>query len=147
MASQDPALIRTALTPAVYLVLIEDEGLLMTRRINTGNGDGQYSLVAGHVEAGEKLTDAIIREAYEEAGITLTAPDLSLVHTLHRPKDERIDFFFTAQAWQGEIQINEPDKCEDLAWFPLAALPDAMLPYIGEVIGHIQNGVPFSERE
>lgn len=58
----------------------------MARRIKTGYGDGMYSVVAGHVEAGESLTAALVREASEEAGIVLQLADLELAHTLHRPR-------------------------------------------------------------
>jgi len=136
---------RSSLVPAVYLVLIESGRLLMARRINTGYGDGMYSLVAGHVEAGERLTDALIREAREEAGIVLEAPDLTLAHTLHRPVEGRVDFFFTARRWAGEIEIKEPEKCDDLSWFELDRLPETTLPYIRHVMEQIRNGASWSE--
>jgi len=62
---------RYKITPASYLVLIEDNKILLQRRFNTGYEDGKYSLVAGHVDEGETFTEAIIREVKEEAGITL----------------------------------------------------------------------------
>jgi len=135
------------LIPAVYLVLIEDGRILMARRTNTGYGDGMYSLVAGHVEAGETLTAALIREAREEAGLVLDAADLTLAHTLHRPADGRLDFFFTARNREGTIEIREPDKCDDLSWFQIDELPATTLPYIRWAIEQIREGVGFAVSE
>ncbi len=74
--------VRPSLVVAVYLVPIESDRVLLARRKNTGYADGMYSLVAGHVESGETLTVAMIREAREEAGISIEASELTLAHTL-----------------------------------------------------------------
>lgn len=55
--------------PAAYLTLFRDNKVLLLRRCNTGYEDGNYSMVAGHVDQGETFTQAIIRESNEEAGI------------------------------------------------------------------------------
>ena len=49
--------------PASYLVLFDHNKVLLLRRFNTGYEDGNYSLIAGHVEEGETFTKCIIREA------------------------------------------------------------------------------------
>src|SRR4051812_27606999 len=56
---------------AVHLFLLRDDQVLLLRRQNTGYEDGNYSVIAGHVEGGEEIKAAMIREAREEAGITL----------------------------------------------------------------------------
>jgi len=56
------------------------------------------------------------------------------------PIDERIDFFFTARSWSGTPRIVEPAKCADLAWFPLSALPDPVVPHELEVLQGIIGG-------
>ncbi len=44
--------------------------------------------------------------------------------------DERVDYFFTATAWAGRRRIMEPDKCADLRWFNLEALPTGPHPVV-----------------
>jgi len=137
--------------PASYLVLIKDGKVLMQKRFNTGYEDGKYSLPAGHVDAGENFTQCVIREIKEEITIDLDVKDLKAVHMMHRNSGEgeignRIDVFFTADKWQGEIKNNEPHKCDDLSWFELDNLPENTISYIKQAIDCIKNKIFYSER-
>ncbi len=135
------------LRAAVYLILIKDGKTLFSRRFNTGWMDGKYSLIAGHLDGNEKVSDAMIREAMEEAGIKVEKEDLKPVKVLHRNSKEReyIDFFFTTEKWEGEPFIREPNKCDDMRWFPLTSLPENTLPHVKNVIENYDDGVPFIE--
>ncbi len=140
---------RFKLIPAVYLILIKDKQILLLRRHNTGYFDGSYSLCAGHLDGGETLKEAMIREAKEEIDIVLDKADLKLVHTMNRkiPNNERIDFFFYAKKWIGEPKIMEIDKCNDLTWFEFNNLPKNIIPYIKEAIDCTSNNIIYSENE
>ncbi|MFO7585387.1 MAG: NUDIX domain-containing protein [Anaerolineales bacterium] len=131
---------------AVHLLFIRDENILLLRRFNTGYEDGKYSLVAGHLEAGETVTQTAIREAQEEAGVNIAPENIRVVQVCHRKSDdERIDFFVQVKAWDGQIQNMETDKCDDLSWFPLAELPANMIPYVRFGIENYQKGAFYSE--
>lgn len=112
---------------AVHLMLLRGREVLLLRRANTGYADGNYSVVAGHLDGNETARQAMVREAAEEAGIIVALADLRFVHVMHRKEaaeaDERIDLFFTATRWQGEPEIREPEKCSELRWASLNALP------------------------
>ncbi len=132
--------------PAAFLILRDGDKVLLQRRFNTGYADGQYSLVAGHVDEGETFTQAIIREAREEANLELE--EVQMVHMMHRKGEdgsERTDAFFVADKWSGEIKNLESHKCDDLNWFELSNLPENTLDYIKIVLGLIQEGVFYSE--
>jgi len=130
---------------AVHLFLIRDGKILLLRRYNTGYEDGNYSVVAGHLNGGEKIITAAIREAKEEVGIDIQEKDVEIVQMMHRiSNDERIDFFVSVSAWQGEITNHEPDKCDDLSWFPLDRLPENTIPYVRQAIQNYREGIPFT---
>jgi 8-oxo-dGTP pyrophosphatase MutT (NUDIX family) len=140
---------RAAVRAAVYLILRHQEQVLLARRCNTGYQDGNYSLVAGHVEAGETVTFTLLREAREEAGIRLAPDQVEFVHLLQRKSQDGLiyfDFFFAAHQWAGEIINCEPNRCDDLRWFPLSALPTNMVVYVRHVLTRlVPQGQRFSE--
>ena len=133
--------------PASYLVLLQENKILLLKRFNTGYEDNKYSFIAGHVDEGETFTQAIIREAYEEAGIKLIENDLKILHVMHRKSQdsERVDVFFTANKWDGSLDNKEPHKCSELNWFDVDNLPEDIIPYIQEVIKSIKNKTFYSE--
>ena len=138
--------LRSRFPVAVHLFFLRADRVLLLRRFNTGWEDGNYSVPAGHVDAGETVTQAAIREAREEIGVRLEPQDVEVVHVMNRKsEDERIDFFLLARHWTGEIANQEPDKCDDLAWYPVASLPGNMIPYVRQALLNYQNGMLFSE--
>lgn len=142
---------RFKVVPAVYLILRRDNEVLLLRRANTGYQDGKYSLIAGHLDGDELGTEAITREAKEEAGIDVDPSDLKFIHLVHRLNGngdyERVDFFYEARKWQGEVKNTEPEKCDDLSWHPIIKLPENMLPLIRLVLQDVANGISYSEYE
>lgn len=119
------------MVPAAYVLLLHEDQVLLQLRQNTGFMDGYWACAAaGHVEPGESVFGAAIREAREELGIGIALDALIPLTTLHRSNggdrliDQRVDFFFTCARWTGTAHIQEPEKCADLRWFTLDALPD-----------------------
>lgn len=138
---------RFKIIPVSHLILIKNGKILLSRRFNTGYQDGNYSVAAGHLDGNETFINAMIREAKEEAGLDIKAEDLEVIHAMHRksPPDERIDLFLKANKWQGEPKIMEPDKCDDLRWFPIDNLPANTVPEIKYAIKNIRNKIFYSE--
>ncbi|HBY97093.1 MAG TPA: NUDIX hydrolase [Chloroflexi bacterium] len=132
--------------PEVHLFLIRDKHILLMRRFRTGFEDGNYSVIAGHVDGNEPVTYAMVREAREEAGITIAPGDLTLAHVMHRKSNgERVSFFFSPRRWEGEPANMEPHLCDDMRWFPIDALPENTVAYVRTAISHYGCGTIYSE--
>ncbi len=75
---------------------------------------GFYSTLAGFVEPGESLEDAVRREVMEEAGIEVT--DVRYHSSQPWPFPSSLMLGFTARAVSLDIQVDH-DELEDARWF------------------------------
>ncbi|MFF0476584.1 NUDIX domain-containing protein [Streptomyces sp. NPDC004284] len=133
----------------VHLVLEQDGKVLLGRRHpDSAYAGGMWHVLAGHCEY-EAATACLVREAHEEAGLVLSADDLTLVHMVHavdRPGDRpRIQLFFRTRAWEGTPELREPDKTVAWQYWDIDDLPDALVPYTRAAIEGIQAGRPYTE--
>ncbi|MBZ2196755.1 NUDIX hydrolase [Occultella gossypii] len=142
---------RFQVVPAAYVLLRRQtptaEEVLLSLRRGTGYMDEHWAhAAAGHVEADESVHAAAVREAREELGVTIAESDLEPLCAMHRthgngrPIDERVDFFFACRTWSGDPSLMEADKAAELAWFPLNALPDPVVPHELAVLDAIRAG-------
>jgi 8-oxo-dGTP diphosphatase len=138
---------RFRVVPAVYVLLRDGDEVLLQLRANTGFRDGYWAIGAvGHVEAGESVFVAAVREAAEELDVRIRERDLEPLCAMHRtqatgdPVDERVDFFFACRRWTGEPSRREPDRAADLRWFDLDSLPVPVVPHERRVLDGLRRG-------
>ena len=143
---------RFVVVPAAYVFFLRPAGaaaaeqeVLLQLRKNTGYMDDHWAAAAaGHVEKGESVIEAAAREAAEEVDVRDVA--LRPLCAMHRTGpdgaaiDERVDYFFAAESWNGEPRVVEPDKAADLGWFALDALPDPVVPHELVVLEALRAG-------
>ena len=130
---------------AVHLFLVREGKVLLLRRYNTGYEDGNYSVVAGHLDGGKEVIRAAMREAREEAGVAIDPAAVKVVGVMHRNAgaEERIDFFVEVRRWSGTIRNAEPEKCDELAWYDLDRLPPDVIPYVRRALQNYRAGIWF----
>lgn len=137
---------RFGLITDVHLFLRSENKILLLKRQNTGYQDGNYSVIAGHLEPDETISKAMTREAEEEANILIKPSDLQLIHVMHhKSNNDRIALFFNAHSWQREILNMEPEKCSELTWYEINNLPVNIVPYIKFAIKNYCEGIIYSE--
>ena len=86
------------------LIHTKDAYLLQDRVKEDWKG---YTLPGGHVEAGESIVDAVVREMKEETGLTVFNPKLCGVKQFPIEGGRYIVFLFQAGSFEGEIRSSE----------------------------------------
>jgi mutator protein MutT len=130
----------------VFLILKDKDGkILLARRSNTGFADGDYSFPCGHVDGGENLKTALVREAEEEIGITINEGDLYFAGATHwQSNKQSVNFFFECTKWEGDPINAEPEKCDDVSWFQKEDFPKNMMKQVSVAFeAYNNNGKGF----
>ena len=125
----------------VHTFVFDHGRLLLLRRANTGFLDGYYTLPGGHVEAGEEVVHAAVREVAEEARIEVLEIEPSIV----MPYGDGVDFLFEATRWRGTAEIGEPDRCDHLVWAAPDRLPDKTASYLQKALALRREGTWYHE--
>ncbi len=106
------------LSPAVIVLVERGSELLLARSRHFA--PGMYSVLAGFVEPGESLEEAIMREVEEEVGIAVK--DIKYFGSQPWPFPHSLMIGFTASYAGGEISRDD-SEIEDAGWFSKDNLP------------------------
>ena len=99
-------------TDPAMIVRVEHEGRCLLGRQATWEA-GMWSVLAGFVEPGESLEDAVAREVMEEAGVPVA--DVRYHSSQPWPFPASLMVGFTARATAPDIRVD--DELEDVRWF------------------------------
>lgn len=106
------------ISPAVIVLVTRGDAALLGR--NARFPAPMYSTLAGFVEAGETLEEAVAREIREEAGIEVR--NVRYFGSQPWPFPDSLMIAFTAEHASGEARP-DPAELSDLGWFTADALP------------------------
>ena len=108
--------------PAAGVLLVRDGGVLLVKRKFEPRA-GYWCLPAGFMEAGETPEQSATRELLEETGVIAQLSGLFGVYAgFDDPRVRAVLILYTGVATGGEERAG--DDAIELAWFPLAELPD-----------------------
>jgi 8-oxo-dGTP diphosphatase len=109
------------------LLLVNEAGeILLLRRSKTDTRrPGQWDLPGGNVDQGEDIRAAVIREAAEEAGITLTNPVVVYGFSEQIAPDALPTWIFFAQKVAGQPAVTLSFEHDDYTWMPVSEAVEA----------------------
>ena len=106
------------ISPAIIVLIEKGDALLLAR--SSRFPGSFFSVLAGFVEPGESLEEAIHREVKEETGILVK--DIAYFGSQPWPFPDSLMIGFTAQHASGEIRI-DGEEIVEAGWYKLDSLP------------------------
>lgn len=111
--------------PAIIVLVTDGERALLGRQPEWP--PGRFSTIAGFVEPGESLEDAVFREVLEETGVRVTNPTYDSSQPWPFPSSLMLGF--QAQAVPGS-PISKGIELEDARWFTRAEIRSDGIPLV-----------------
>lgn len=115
---------------------LRDGAVLLARRaLHKLTYAGCWDVIGGHVEPGETIEQALIREVLEEIGVTPRS-----YRAVASVRDERHDatyHLFVVDDWSPAEPILMGDEHSELRWFPVEAacdLPQLAMPEYAAIL-------------
>ncbi len=106
------------LSPAAIVLVKREDRILLAH--SPGFPQGLYSVLAGFVEPGESIEEAVVREVREEVGIEVT--NVRYFGSQPWPFPNSLMIGFTADYTGGDL-APEPTEIEDAGWYTADDLP------------------------
>ena len=132
--ASEPTVVRLSVSAVVRRARGGEEILLMQRSDN-----GMWTLPGGHVEPGESVTDAALREVLEETGWKIelgrlvgvySDPARQVVETVRGERVQLVNLCFDSVAIE-QFTPSTPDEALSIGFFPRTQLPEPMVPIAG----------------
>ncbi len=104
-------------------MVYDGDYILVQNRVNP-NWPG-ITFPGGHIEKGEAFADSVIREVYEETGLTISQPTLCGTKQFQTNHDERyIVLFYKTDQFDGELKASDEGE---VFWIKKGDLKDYQL--------------------
>jgi 8-oxo-dGTP diphosphatase len=106
-----------------------------------------WAFPGGKVDENEFFREAALREAKEEIGIIGNPDNITHETTLMIRSIQwtTVVYFGRIEDYDNAPAIIEPDLATDLAWFPIAELPEPMIPHHKTGLEAILTWIAYTE--
>ena len=133
------------ISPAMMVLIKHGEAVLLARHTNSPTRF--FTALAGFLEAGESIEDAVHREVFEEVGLTVR--DVRYFGSQPWPFPHSLMIAFTAEYVSGDIVVDEQEIAE-AQWFgpddPFPHVPPRGLSIAGHLIhAHLRSRANASD--
>lgn len=129
--------------PCVITIISKGEDEILLAK-NARNQNNMYGLIAGFVEVGETLEEAVRRETLEEVGLELK--NIQYLASQPWPFPSNLMIAFKAEYAAGEIQL-QAEEISDAQFFNKQQLPE--IPFKGSIahamIMHLVEGTAVAD--
>lgn len=109
--------------PCIIVLVRKGDKILLAR--HTQRNQDIYACLAGYVEAGETIENAVRREIFEETGIKVK--NIQYRGSQSWPFPRQLMLAFYADYESGEIKVQE-EEIEEAKWFDINDLPATPAP-------------------
>lgn len=116
-------------------VVVVRDGRVMLGKRKGAHGAGDWSFAGGHLELGESVEECAKRELEEESGLIASSVTLGpWTEDVIENDKHYVTLFVIVNAFEGEPQLLEPNKCEGWHWFEWDELPSPLFKPIRSLI-------------
>lgn len=118
----------------VGIIVIRGNTVLLGQRKGS-HGAGDWAFPGGHLEFKETVEECVKRELLEEANITaLSIKQGPWTNNIIDEHKHYVTLFMYVDAFEGEPELMEPNKCLGWEWFTLDKLPEPLFPPVHSLI-------------
>lgn len=127
------------------VIIKKDDDVLLGKR-RGAHGEGTWSFPGGHLEFGESPEECAERETLEEVNLQIKNIQRSVFTNDFFEKEHKhyITLFMTSEYSSGDVEVMEPDKCEEWRWFKWNNLPQPL--FLGIIHLKDQGYSPFNSK-
>ena len=111
---------RTETVELAVLCLIHQGDRLLLQNRRKKDWDG-WTLPGGHIEKGESIVDAVVREMQEETRLTIHSPKLCGIKQFPIENGRYLVFLFRTESFSGEVRSSDEGE---MRWISRSELSD-----------------------